>query len=67
MPDVDGWAVLKELKRTGRLNDLKVVMVSASSTEATERNAAEHGCKGFISKPFKPADLLNVVRSFVPA
>lgn len=67
MPDMDGWRVLEELNGAGRLDALNVVMVSASSTDATVRAASEHGCKGFISKPFKPADLLKVVRSAVTA
>jgi two-component system KDP operon response regulator KdpE len=60
LPDLSGWEVLDELRSTGRLDDLRVILFSAHASAA--QAAKEAGCAAFISKPFTPDDLVNTVR-----
>lgn len=60
LPDLSGWEVLDELRASGRLADLRVILFSAHSNAA--HAAAEAGCVAFISKPFTPDDLVENVR-----
>ncbi len=61
MPEIDGWGVLQ------RLAEPKPPIIVVSGL-ATDRNshyayAVELGALGFISKPFDPEDLLEIVAS----
>jgi len=60
LPDLSGWEVLDELRASGRLAELKVILFSAHASAA--QAAAEAGCVAFISKPFTPDDLVANVR-----
>jgi two-component system C4-dicarboxylate transport response regulator DctD len=61
LPDLSGWEVLDELRSSGRLDDLRVILFSAHASAA--QAAAEAGCVAFISKPFTPDDLVANVRT----
>ena len=63
MPGLDGWGVLEAMKAKHLLEQLPVLMVSAHADPAMARRAVEEGCSGFLSKPFRPAALLKVVRT----
>lgn len=56
LPDLSGWEVLDELRDSGRLPSLNVILFSAHASAA--QSAVEAGCVSFISKPFTPDDLV---------
>jgi CheY-like chemotaxis protein len=60
MPELDGWAVLNELRADERTRDIPLVAVSASATAARE-SAIERGFDDYLPKPFRKQDLLNLV------
>lgn len=61
MPVMDGLETARQLfaKDPG----VKVVMLSAMGDEDLIRSATEIGIKQFITKPFKPAQLLEAIGS----
>lgn len=63
MPEMDGLAALKEIRKQNP--DAKVIMVSAMGQEAMVRDAILSGAKGFIVKPFKEDGLLNAISKLV--
>ncbi|MGF1601776.1 MAG: response regulator transcription factor [Thermosynechococcaceae cyanobacterium] len=58
LPNVDGWSVLKELKRLG--NPPPVIVMTAE-TDA-RKTALEAGANDYLAKPFRFQDLLASVK-----
>ena len=65
MPDVDGWQVLEELDRAGRLRSLAVVAVSAHGDPSLMRDAISRGCRDYVGKPYDPDSLVTAVAEAV--
>lgn len=63
MPGMDGYDVLRQIKRTGTTRDLPVIMVTGHATEAHEKAGLELGAADFIAKPFRPSIVLARVRT----
>ena len=59
LPDLSGWEVLDQLRDTGRLDELRVILFSAHASAA--QAAKEAGCVSFIAKPFTPDELVAQV------
>ena len=59
MPVMDGWGVLRALSE--RDNAPRVVVVSAKSSDRDIVRALTSGALDYITKPFDPDDLVDVV------
>jgi len=67
MPGRSGLEVLRELRSDPALADIAVVMVTAR-VQADDREAAfAAGADGFVSKPFRPAELVALVSELLDA
>jgi two-component system phosphate regulon response regulator PhoB len=51
MPDLSGLDVLKEMRATGHLKDVPVVIVSAKGTPADVRDGLAAGAQAYLTKP----------------
>lgn len=65
MPGKSGLDLLKTLQ--GRKLAMRVVVVSSLDTESLVQQALKDGAHGFLSKPFHPLDVQNVVRAALEA
>ena len=65
MPDMQGDAVARYFKSTDALRDMVIVIVTAYDNEETRKRCLDAGADYFISKPIKPANLLDLIRSVV--
>ncbi len=64
LPDEDGIAVLKWVRRNPRYDSVSVVMASGySRTEEIDEATAE-GAAGYLVKPYSPDDVRSVVMEF---
>lgn len=59
MPELDGLAALAEILRINPL--AKVVICSAVANDNIVREALKEGAVGFVAKPFRPDELLDIV------
>ncbi len=66
MPEVDGWTVIRELKRDPATQQIKIVVVTVRSLVEDRLRAQEAGCDAFITKPMSMAQLAEVVSQFLP-
>lgn len=62
MPRVDGIELVKRLRANPGLRGLPIVLLTTESQEARKQAARAAGATGWIVKPFKPEQLLAVVR-----
>lgn len=61
MPEMDGPELLKLLRQDSDLEDIPVVLVSASDVDDLAAEAASHGADGFLTKPISPHSLQSVL------
>lgn len=61
LPEIDGWAVLAELKREAATADLPVVMLTARSLEEDQVRGWSTGAAEYVTKPFSPLVLSQVL------
>jgi len=65
LPDIDGWELLRRL-RDALEDDVAVVVVTADVKDAVRLRAELEGADAFMTKPFKPRDLRQVVELVAP-
>lgn len=58
MPEMDGFAALRELKQDPRTSAIPVIMLTARGHVLTREEAGNYGATLFLTKPFSPAQLL---------
>jgi CheY-like chemotaxis protein len=63
MPRLDGFATAARLRSNVATRDIPLVMVSAAAQEGDLRRGREIGVNAYITKPFQPEELVQVVRS----
>jgi CheY-like chemotaxis protein len=63
LPRVNGYEVLHELKQDERTVGIPVVVLTAKSLRADRERSRELGAAAFLTKPFLPSELCDVVAS----
>lgn len=58
MPQMDGIALSQELKKDPRLARIPVLMLTAKSSPANVIAGINAGARQYVTKPFKPDDLV---------
>ncbi len=59
MPEVDGWAVHREMREDPELRDIPIIIITArGSLEEREKGLRTPGIVEYIIKPFSPSELL---------
>ena len=61
LPVLDGWQVLAALRADPRTAHLRVVVVTAHAQPEVVEEAETQGADGFLTKPFRPQDLRDLV------
>lgn len=62
MPELDGFAVLREWRAKEALAKIPVVMLTARNREEDVVGALEGGAVDYLTKPFSPAELVARVK-----
>jgi CheY-like chemotaxis protein len=62
MPDLDGFATLRELRRDPRYAKLPAIMLTSRGQTELREVAAEVGIDVFLTKPFSPIELTQHVK-----
>jgi len=66
MPGMNGYEVLETLQQDGRTSDIPVLVLTAKSLRADRERSHRLGASGFLTKPFQPSELCDMVESLVP-
>jgi PAS domain S-box-containing protein len=69
MPEMDGFATTRELRRRERATSRHVVVIAltAGAMAGDRETCLQAGMDDYLSKPFRAADLLRVVETWMPA
>lgn len=62
MPKMDGLELIKKIREDKKHRFTPIVMLTTESSEEKKRAGREAGASGWIVKPFKPEQLLKVVK-----
>lgn len=62
MPNMDGLELIKKVRETGTHRFTPIVMLTTESSEQKKLAGREAGASGWIVKPFKPEQLLKIVK-----
>ena len=65
MPELDGLAATRKIRNVKELEKVPVLAVSAYGSEQFRDDAIAAGCDEYVSTPFEPDDLEQLIRSFV--
>lgn len=62
MPRLDGWSTAERLRDNPATAHLKIVLLSARAQEADLQRGERIGVDAYLTKPFDPDELIEVVR-----
>ncbi|MBT8194712.1 MAG: response regulator [Acidimicrobiia bacterium] len=65
LPGIDGWDVLSKLRSDPVTAGIDVIVVTAHAQESMREAAADRGAEGFVTKPFRPAELRTVAAALL--
>jgi len=65
MPEMDGLALAKEIRRTPSLRDLKLIMLTSLGDAALRSSSAEAGISACLTKPVKQSQLFDCLITVV--
>ena len=65
MPEMDGLEVCRWLRNNDKTKDLPIVMLLGYALKEHISNGFKAGVNEYITKPFKPEQLLKVVEEFI--
>ncbi len=65
MPRLDGYELTRRIRADERTSATGIVLLTASAREHEERLGLEAGADHYLRKPFRPAELLDVVAGLV--
>lgn len=65
MPDVDGYAICSQVKKSDKLKQIKIVFLSAKSKESDIQKGYDMGASLYVTKPFSTRDLMKKVKELL--
>lgn len=65
MPRVDGWEAAARLRQDPETAHIKVILLSARAQEADIQRGEKIGVDAYLTKPFDPDELIDMVRRLV--
>ena len=66
MPDMDGFSLVRNLRRDGRYAQTPIFVMSAKKLKDEERKALLLHNVQFVPKPFEPNRLVELIKQAVP-
>ena len=65
MPEMDGIEFIKQFKSKAGCRFAPVIMLTTESQAAKQQAGKAAGAAGWLVKPFKPEELLDLIKRFV--
>ena len=65
MPNVDGYATIEAVRKDEKLNDCKVIFLSAKNKESDIEKGMQLGANAYMTKPFSIKKLVDLVNELL--
>jgi two-component system chemotaxis response regulator CheY len=65
MPEMDGIELIKKIRADPAGKFTPIVMLTTESQDAKKQQGKQAGASGWLVKPFRPEELVEIVRKFV--
>ncbi len=66
LPDIDGYEVCRRIRANPLTAELPIIIVSARTQDADKLMAAQLGANGYLTKPYRRANLLAMIQACLP-
>jgi two-component system cell cycle response regulator DivK len=66
LPLLDGYEATRRLKADPVLRGIPVIAVTSYALTGDDVKAKEAGCDAYVTKPFSPRQLLQIIRQYAP-
>lgn len=66
MPNMDGIAMVKEVKKLPAYKFTPIIMLTTEGSDKVKEAGKAAGVKAWMVKPFKPDQMLQAVKTLVP-
>jgi len=65
LPKLSGLEATRRIRADPLLAQIPVIAITSFALSGDDRLAIEAGCNAYIAKPFRPRDLLEMIRRFI--
>lgn len=65
LPDIDGMEVTRSLRKRNQYQHTPIIALTAHVMQGIREITQEAGINDFLTKPFLPNDLINIVRKYL--
>ncbi len=65
MPKKNGFQVCRDIKTNDQFKNIPVIMVTSKDQESDKFWGMKQGADEYLTKPFRPEDLLKVVKKYI--
>ncbi len=65
LPDLDGHAVARELRKIKELDRVPIIAVTSYAMTGDREKCIEAGCTGYIEKPINPDSFVDEIRKYL--
>lgn len=66
LPKFNGFEVLESLKNKPETAGIPIVVLTAKAEEEDRKKAMDLGADAYMTKPFRPQELWDVLKKFLP-
>ena len=63
LPGIDGFHLCRSIRKHDLLRTLPIIILTARAGQSDRKLAFESGADDYVTKPFRPADLIERVRA----
>ncbi len=67
MPNMNGIDLIKQIRQNKDNRFMPIVMLTTESQPERKKEGKDAGASGWLTKPFKPEQLLSIVKMVCPA
>jgi CheY-like chemotaxis protein len=67
MPGITGFDLIKKVHEQPKLAEIPFIFLSALASREDQNKGLDAGAKGYITKPFKSAELITLIKQHTTA